>query len=461
MSRPSSDLELLIRLDRGTGPLHRQIERQVESAIRSGALAAGAAMPSSRQLADQLGVSRGVVIEAYGQLIAGGYLMSEARRAPRVADVGDHSPSSQSRRLPPPKRFDYDLRPGRPSLETFPRAAWSRALRRAVQSTDDSSFGYPDPGGHPALRASLAEYLGRVRGVATSADNVIVTQGATQGIGLIGRALASRGFRAVGLEDPSHRDQRALMEGAGLEVVPVAVDADGLQVSALAPSRAETVLVTPAHQFPTGVLMSPSRRSQLISWVDESDRYVLEDDYDAEFRFAGSPVGAIQGLRPDRVVYIGSTSKALSPALRIGWVIVPQDLHDDVVRLKRYADLGSPTVPQLALADLIDSGDYDRHLRRVRQLYGKRRRAVVRAVERGFPGADVLGIEAGLHVAIRVEALDERRFQQLAEQQASVAIGVLGEHAIKFQPASALLLGFAAETENRLQVAVNRLAKLL
>jgi GntR family transcriptional regulator/MocR family aminotransferase len=251
------------------------------------------------------------------------------------------------------------------------------------------------------------------------------------------------------------------MEGAGLEVVPVAVDADGLQVSALAPSRAETVLVTPAHQFPTGVLMSPSRRSQLISWVDESDRYVLEDDYDAEFRFAGSPVGAIQGLRPDRVVYIGSTSKALSPALRIGWVIVPQDLHDDVVRLKRYADLGSPTVPQLALADLIDSGDYDRHLRRVRQLYGKRRRAVVRAVERGFPGADVLGIEAGLHVAIRVEALDERRFQQLAEQQASVAIGVLGEHAIKFQPASALLLGFAAETENRLQVAVNRLAKLL
>jgi GntR family transcriptional regulator/MocR family aminotransferase len=313
---------LLIALQRSRElPLHEQIERSLREQIRTGRLAAGSALPSTRGLAGELGVSRGVVSEAYGQLAAEGYLTMSQGAPVRVAAAVRAAPARpQATSLA--QSFAYDFRPGLPDLAGFPREAWLRSLRSALRDSPLDALGYPDPRGAPELREALAGYLGRVRGADAEPEHVIVCTGFMQGLSLLCRALRAHGVERVAVEEPGWHTHRLIVEQSGLQVVVVPVDERGLRIDLLADSDAAAVIVTPAHQFPTGVVLAPERRVELIEWAEE-ERLVVEDDYDSEYRYDRVAVGALQGLAPEHVAYVGSASKRLAPGMRLGWMLAP------------------------------------------------------------------------------------------------------------------------------------------
>jgi GntR family transcriptional regulator / MocR family aminotransferase len=343
---------------------------------------AGARLPSSRAFAAELGISRGVVTAAYEQLVAEGYLQTRQGAPVRVAEgVRAHPP----RQPAPPliERFAYDLTPGLPDLFGFPRERWLRSVRSAWREAPLHAVGYGDPRGEPALREALTDYLGRARGAAADAEHLVVCTGFRQGLSLTCRWLRGAGIERVALEDPGWHAQRLIVEEAGLEVAPVAVDREGISVDDLDASGAEVVVVTPAHQFPTGVVLSAARRSQLIDWAERGDRLIVEDDYDAEL--CDGQVGALQGLAPDRVLYIGSASKRLTPGMRLGWMLPPSWMSWALISAKAIEDAGSEVSGQLALADFIGHGEFERHLRRMRIRYGRRREALAHSLAEHCP----------------------------------------------------------------------------
>jgi GntR family transcriptional regulator / MocR family aminotransferase len=450
-------VELLLALDRGaTGPLRLQLEEQLRAAIRDGLLAAGATLPSTRALARELGVSRGVVVEAYDQLAAEGYLAARQGAPTRVAETAfgaaAAAPAAAAER---PAR--YDFRPGAPDVALFPRARWMASLRRALRDAPDARFDYGDARGTPELRAALTAYLGRVRGVACDPGRIVVTSGMAQGMALFGRTLLARGARRIGVEDPSSTPGRTQLEGTGLEPVPVDVDARGLRVDRLAAAAPDAVVVTPAHQFPTGVVLAPERRAALADWALGSGAFVLEDDYDAEYRYDRAPVGALQGLAPDRVVYAGSVSKTLAPALRLGWLVAPERLAEAIAAAKAADDLGTPVVEQLALADFLERGELDRHLRRTRAIYRARRDALVAALARHLPECAPTGVAAGLHLTARLPAATDERAALAAARARGVALFGLSEHSVR-PHGPALLLGYGRIPEPAIDPGVRDLA---
>ena len=352
MKRATSPPELLIPLAPGAdGPLRLQVESGLRRAIQTGRLPAGALLPSTRVLAADLGISRGVVLEAYEQLLAEGYLIARRGSATRVAasrveraPVFRTEPASAT-------EYKYDFRPGVPDLSLFPRRAWLISMRRAVSAAPDSAFDYPDPRGMETARLGLATYLNRVRATVTRSDQIVLCAGFAQGIRLVCRALYERGVRKIAVEDPGQIDQCASIDSEGLEKVRIPVDDDGLRTDLLARSSVGAVLVTPAHQYPTGAVLASQRRAALLEWAAQHAAIIIEDDYDAEYRYDREPIGSLQGLAPDHVVYMGTASKTLSPALRLAWLALPPDLVDGVARAKLDADRGSPVFDQLALAD--------------------------------------------------------------------------------------------------------------
>jgi GntR family transcriptional regulator/MocR family aminotransferase len=454
--------ELLMRLDRKNGPaLHLQIERELRDAIRSGRLPSGTSLPSSRSLARDLGISRGVIVEAYDQLIAEGYLIARHGSATRVAKTGAHVahevvPESTS------SRPRYDFRLGVPNLAGFPRQEWLASLRRVLKETPDGTFGYPDPQGVADLRAALAAYLGRVRRVTVESKRIVICSGFGQGLFLVCQALKQRGARRVVMEDPFQGDQRAIVARAGLEPVNVPVDEHGLRADLLSGITADAAVVTPAHQYPTGAVLAPERRVELCSWAERQDAVVIEDDYDAEYRYDREPIGALQGLSPERVIYAGSTSKTLAPCLRLGWLVLPSWLVTAVAQGKFNDDHGSPSIEQLALADFVSSGRFDRHLRRNRAIYRRRRDALVAALHEHVPEAEVAGIAAGLHlVATFPEGIDEKR---LVDAAAGQSVGVKGMSPHRFFGSSgppAILMGYGAISEAAIEPGIRRLKQAI
>ncbi len=403
--------DLLITIDRSQPRgLRAQIEDALRDAICAGRLDVGSSLPSTRALAADLGVTRGVIVEAYDQLVAEGYLTSRPGSGTVV------SPSAQIDRPLRGASSDtvphlIEFRTGRPALDLFPRTAWLRATRKALHTLPASDLQYGDPLGWKPLRATLADYLARVRGVRAEAGQIMVCDGFGHGFQLLTGALRALGHDRVAVEEPGYNGPHSLLDVMQLRVSPVDVDEEGLRVDKLRRSPARAVVVTPAHQSPTGVVLSPPRRHALVDWAHDVDGYVIEDDYDAEYRYDRRPVGAVQGIAPERVVYGGTTSKTLAPGVRLGWMVLPPDLVEPV-RAHRLATGGRTSALLQATFDVfLSSGDLDRHLRRTRRVYLQRRDQLIEALARWFPDAVPSGISAGMHVLVTLPPhLDEARF---------------------------------------------------
>ena len=457
--RPAGDV--LVHLTRDSGvALHRQIEASIRGSIRAGRLPRGTSLPPTRSLAGELAVSRGVVVEAYQQLIAEGYLTSRAGGYTRVAigpELPAGAPSPQ-----PAAGARIDFCPCRADGSQFPRTAWLRSLRRVLTEASDADFGYVSGRGSPALHQALAAYLNRVRGTSARPDRIVICNGYAQGIGLLIQTLALAGAKRLALEDPSADDDALpLARAAGLEVVGVPVDEDGVSVDALDRTDADALVLTPSHQWPTGAVLSAERRAAVLRWARERRALVIEDDYDAEYRYDRAPIGAMQGLAPDLVVYAGTASKTLAPALRLGWLVVPERLVDAVADAKKLADRGSPVLEQLAFADFLDRGELDRHLRRMRPLYRRRRDALLAALRKHAPELEPAGIAAGLHlVAYLPRGADETAVVEAAARR-GVAVYGLAPYRIGGEGRPGLIFGYATLAERVLAEGIEILAEAI
>jgi GntR family transcriptional regulator/MocR family aminotransferase len=438
-----------------------QIEEHLRQAIRSGALKPGVQMPSTRDLARQLGVSRGVVVNAYAQLGAEGYLVVRQGVRPRVSDAAAlAAPADQE--APPAAIPRFDFRPWLPDVSLFPRDAWLRCVKRGLAGMTDEDLGSDDPRGALRLRGALADYLGRVRGVVADPARMVVTTGYRQSEGLVCRALAQAEARRIALEDPGHPEQRVTARRAGLEPVLIGVDEAGLRVEDLERAGADAVILTPAHQAPTGSALSGERRTALLAWLREHDAIAIEDDYDAEYRYDRAAIGALQGLEPEHVVYAGSVSKTLVPGLRMGWLVVPAQLVDAVVEEKRLADRVTAMIEQHAFAEFLAAGEHDRHLRRMRARYRSRRDALVAALAAELPEATVEGIAAGLHATVRLPDADDEGAILEEAQRRRIALETMDDYrGGASRGAPTLLLGYGQIAEPSIRPGVRALAEAI
>jgi GntR family transcriptional regulator/MocR family aminotransferase len=469
--------ELLLRLDRDSDqPLRSQLETGLRDAIRDGRLQPGERLPSSREFARELGVSRGLVQECYGQLLSEGYLDSHVGSATKVAaraypaatrgGLGGTSRAPHPERRAAP-RLIADFRSGVPDLASFPRGDWVWAMREACQSVATAELDYGDPRGSAALREVLAAYLRRVRAAAAIGEDLVVCTGFAQGLNLVLQVLGQLGVRRVAFEEPGYGDDATSTSVrsaalAGTPAVRVPVDDLGVDVAALAASGARAVVVTPAHQSPTGVVLAAARRHALVEWASRHDGYIVEDDYDSEFRYDREPVGVLQGIAPDRVFTLGTVSKSLAPSIRLGWVLAPPALSAAVAEEKLLSDRGTSGLDQLALAALIRSGRYDRHLRKMRGVYARRRTALIGALERHAPGVRLTGLAAGFHaVAHLPDGADEDAVVAQALRRSVGLYGMAPFRAARVPAPPQLVLGFGLTGERAIEAGIAAVADLL
>ncbi|MFI9204760.1 PLP-dependent aminotransferase family protein [Streptomyces sp. NPDC053048] len=421
-----SDLHLDLT---GPGGVRACLTRALRESVRTGRLTPGTRLPSSRTLAADLGIARNTVAEAYGDLVAEGWLTARQGSGTRVAQRTGTPRASAPARGPRPARARpkaaYDLMPGTADVASFPRAAWLSAARRALTAAPNSAFGYADPAGRPELRAVLADYLARARGVRATPERIVVCAGFMQGLAVLSRVLRGRGVREMGVESYGLWFHREVIDRAGLRTTPLGLDERGTRTEDLAALKAaRAVLLTPAHQFPMGVALHPDRRAAVVGWAARTGGLILEDDYDGEFRYDRQQVGALQGLDPERVVYFGTASKSLAPALRLAWMVLPEDLVDEVLTVKGMGEYQSGALDQLTLAEFIDSGAYDRHLRAMRLRYRRRRDQLVSVLAEHAPHVRVTGIAAGLHAVLELPDGTERGTLKAAAWQGLAVEGL-------------------------------------
>jgi GntR family transcriptional regulator/MocR family aminotransferase len=430
------------------------LERTLRQAIRSGALRPGVRLPASRVLAQHLGVSRGTVTDAYGQLEAQGFLLTRTHEAPVIA-VLPESRAAQAEpavEAPVPR---YDLSPTTPDVSLFSIARWLTAARAVARRLDARALDYRESRGEQVLRTALADHLGRTRGVIADPAQIVIVQGTAQSVDLLLRLLRARGASRVAVEDPSHVTQQERIRSLGLDVVPRSVDSDGFIVNDL---DADAALVTPAHQFPTGCVLSGQRRRQLITWAQANNTVIIEDDYDAEFRYDREPVRALQGLAPEHVVQLGTVSKTLVPALRLGWLVVPHHLADEAERTKRLLDDFSPALDQLTLAEFLIRGDYDRHVRRARSVYRGRRDRLLAALAKQLPELSIEGVAAGMHVLLRLPpGVDDYAIAADATR-AGIRVPALSAFHILPPPSGGLVIGYGRLPDLAVEPAIQALA---
>jgi GntR family transcriptional regulator/MocR family aminotransferase len=441
---------LALRLNRRR-PLGVQIEEQLRALIRSHGVEAGAELPSTRALAADLAVSRGVVVGAYAQLAAEGYIALRRGAAPLVAPVVLEAAASCDGGIDVAvAQARYNLRPDLPDFALFPRAAWLTATRASLNRAANTDLAYGDPFGTVVLRTRLAPFLTRTRGVLASMELTGIFAGSTHALSAIASVLRESGARRIAVEDPGHRWRTRVLRATGLDIAGVPVDADGLRVD-LIPDDVAAVVVSPDHHFPSGGTLSAARRRALLDWAVAGDRLVLEHDYDGHFRYDRPPAGTLQALAPEHVAYIGTVSPLLAPTLRIGWAVVPVRLVDPL-SLHLFSNVVStPRLAQFALADFIDRGYLDRHLRRARTAYCRRREVALDVLRRAS-GAPV-GLY--LHVALP-ESSDEAALLESVRER-GIAVDGVNEHCIEPQPPG-LVVGFAALPEPTLRRALRALA---
>jgi len=450
-------------LDVGTsarGRLHDRLALALRTAIRDGRLAEGAAVPPSRALAEELGCSRWVVTEAYGQLTAEGYLAARVGSATRVAWSPDTAPRLLTARILTPQPVRYDLAPGVPDLRAFPRRRWADAVRAVTGTVGHDDLGLPDPAGHAVVRTTVAQYLRRSRGADSHAGSVIMCAGITDGLVRTCRALRAEGIADVAMEHPGWVRLRDAVTSVGLRVHPVPVDDDGLLVDDLARTPARAVVVGAAHQFPAGSVLSPARRARLVRWAREVDGFVIEDDYDAEFRYDHHPVAVVQGMDPGRVFLLGSVSKTLSPALGLGWLVAPTAMTP-VLRAANPVAVAPPVLDQLALAIFIDRGWYDAHLRAARRRYRARRDVLVRTLGSQVPAGRGAGTAAGLHILLHLPGGTDTQAVVRAAAAAGLGVSDLDDYRTEPSADRALVLGYGNITDTEIPPAVALLREAL
>ncbi|MFY9666335.1 MAG: PLP-dependent aminotransferase family protein [Trebonia sp.] len=434
------------------------LEAALREAVQTGRLAPGTRLPSSRTLAADLGIARNTVAEAYAQLGAEGWLTARQGSGTRVASTAVVSAGPAAGIRPPlgARAARYDLRPGSPDLSAFPRAGWLSAARKALSGAPSRALGYSDPRGRPELRTVLAAYLGRTRGVRVAPDRIVVCAGFTQGLALLCQVLPDVGVTKIAVEDYGQPHTAEALAASGLTPVMLGVDDGGAVLDKA--HGAQAMLLTPAHQFPLGSVLSPRRRADAARWAAGSGGLIIEDDYDGEFRYDRQPVGALQALAPEHVIYAGTVSKTLAPGLRLGWLVLPERLTEAVASAKARSDAHTSSFEQLTLAEFITSGAYDRHVRRVRLAYRRRRDRLVAALATHAPGVRVTGIAAGLH-AVAELGPGQREEQVVARAAArGVAIEGLGGYALREHTRGpALVIGYATPPEHGYTTALARL----
>jgi GntR family transcriptional regulator/MocR family aminotransferase len=454
LSRHQFDLPVIV--DRHTGlPLSVQLGRQLREAMNDGRVRAGERLPSSRALASALGVSRTVVTAAYEQLYAEGWLEGRHGSGTYVADIAPGSAAAGGATRQRAKRAEesaaIDLRPGVPWVGALDTPAWRRAWRLAASVPPVAR---PDPRGLPELRAALVDYLRRSRGVACPPERVLVTRGATNGLDLLAATVVRPGDR-VGVEEPGYPQARAVLEARGARVVPCPVDEDGLLVDAL-PDGLRLIYTTPSHQYPLGGRLPVPRRQALLAWARRNDTFIAEDDYDSEFRYDVAPLPALYGLGPDRTIYLGTTTKILAPGIGVGWLVARPELVEAILdRRERLSDRTS-AVPQEAVRILLERGDLDRHVRRMRAEYARRRVAVVEALGH----LPLRGDTAGLHLVVSLpEDLVGRVVERAAEH--GVLLDSLGERYARTPDAHGLILGYGGATVSQIKTGCSLVRELV
>lgn len=440
------------------GRMRQDLAGALRAAIQEGRLVTGTVLPASRQLAAGLGVSRGVTSDAYDQLASEGYLRVRARAAPVVAAVA-HTPPQAAE--PSARSWRYDFDPVTPDVALFPRRAWARAVDRALRQAPDEALGYGDYHGRVELRSALSGYLARVRGVRADPGRIIITQGFTQALALLCQLLAASGRATLAVETPSHPGLWATVRQAGLRLAGCPADSEGLRPAELTGLAADAVVAAPAHQFPTGAVMSAPRRHALVAWAARHDGLVIEDDYDAEFRYDRAPAAAVQGLDPGRVAHVGTTAKTLAPGLRLGWISAPGWLASQLPPAKSAADSGSPVIGQLALGQLITNGEYERHIVRARHAYRRRRDLLLRELDERLPKLSPRGVAAGMQLLLPLPSdIDDTAVAGAAAQH-GINVSPLSPHHLVPSPERGLLLGFGRLPEHRIPGAVGALAQVL
>jgi len=457
-----SGLDLHVEL---AGPRVRaSLETALRQAVQTGRLAAGTWLPASRTLAADLGVARNTVADVYGQLVAEGWLTARQGSGTRVAEhPAADPPAAAAPAATVPDSGEsprYSLKAGLPDLSEFPRTAWLAAARKAVTAAPRRAFGYGDPRGQPELRAALAAYLARARGVRAAADQIVICSGFTQGLSLLGRVLAGSGAAAVGVEAYGHRQHREVIEAAGLSALPVPVDPLGAVIGQLPDCAA--LLLTPAHQFPLGVALAPLRRQRAVAWAARSGAVIIEDDYDGEFRYDRRAIGAMQALAPEHVIYAGTASKTLAPAVRLGWLVVPRRMLADVLSAKERTDRHGSSLDELTLAEFITSGGYDRHVRRSRLRYQRRRDRLLAALARALPDPQVTGVAAGMHAVLHLPpGMGEAETVAAAAARGLTLDGMRDYRMPTVDYPDALVIGYGTPPVHAFTTAVARLCAVL
>lgn len=446
---------------------------RIREAVLGRALDAGARLPSTRVLAGELGFSRGTVTEAYRRLTEEGLITGNAgagtivvapaqdgrQQGPRTTEHADESATS-FRGLRPGAPEVIDLAAGLPDLSAFPRAAWLRAEREVLSTATSRQLGYGLPEGSEELRRELSSWLMRSRGVIAPPDGIIVTAGVTGAVSLLAQVLGADGHATVAVEDPTAEGNRRILSYWMPHLTPVPVDEEGIDTRTLVESDARVVVVTPAHQYPTGVVLSPERRRELVAWTRSGENLIIEDDYDAEYRYDRRPVRAVQPLAPEAVAYTASLSKTLAPALRLGWLVPPAHLHRRLVELRWATDLGAPALPQLTLAYLLRNGTLERHLRIMRTRHRSRRDTAISAIREWLPDVRIGGIAAGLHLVVRLpDGFDDEQVAADARSEGIVVQPLSRHYARSGGPG--LIINYASHNSARLQTAIQVLARVV
>ena len=450
----SVDLHLELR---GTGSKRAALITALRDAVRSGRLVPDARLPPYRSLAADLGVARNTVADAYAELVAEGWLTAVQGSGTRVARRAEPvAPVRTPKKAPGATPVVHNLRQGQPDASSFPRTAWLASARRALAAAPNEAFGPGDPRGRPELRRALAGYLARARGVRTEPGRIVVCSGFAHALRLLFGGGVLSGPLAV--ESYGLAFHRSILAATGVATVPLALDDGGARVEEL-PDDVRTVLLTPAHQFPTGGPLHHDRRSAVVA----RDGLLIEDDYDGEFRYDRQPVGAVQGLDPERAVYVGSVSKSLSPAVRLGWMVLPAHLVDPVLTAKGEREAWAGVTDQLTLADLIESGSYDKHIRRMRQRYRARRDLLVSALAARAPHVRPTGIAAGLHAVLRLPPGTERSVLKAAAFQGLALDGLSAfrHPAATMSTVDGLVVGYATPPDHAYPAALEALLRAL